>query len=129
MSPQPQCPYNFMSSNNSSSPLLAGGLPPLRPSTTPSLGVVRRWQICQIWPPLPAVPIDAANQPPSTPPNCLRTTHVLTAFPTVTGTKQPEDANRSIGGTYCVRTAVDGPYAASGIIACNCIAVVNASCT
>jgi hypothetical protein len=54
-----------------------------------------------------------------TPPNCLCATH----FPTVfffaaTGTKLPDDANRSIEQTYCIETAGDGPYAAVGIVAC-----------
>jgi hypothetical protein len=44
-------------------------------------------------------------------------------------TKLPEDINRSIWRTYCVGTAGDGPYSAAGIVACNRIVIVNASCT
>jgi hypothetical protein len=63
-------------------------------------------------------------------PNCLRAAHVLTAFLTAAaGTKLLDDADRSIGQTYCVGTAGDGPYAAAGIIACNHTVVFDASCT
>jgi hypothetical protein len=42
--------------------------------------------------------------------NCLRPAHFLTAFLfAAVKTKPPDDANRSIGQTYCVGTARDGP--------------------
>ena len=83
-----------------------------------------------IWSPRPTVPIDAANRPLSTPPNGLRAAHVPTAFPAAaTVTELPDDVNRSIGRTYCVGTAGDGPYVAMGIVACNLIVAVDASCT
>jgi hypothetical protein len=83
------------------------------------------------------VPIEAANRPLSTPPNGLRAAHVLTAFPAAAAaaaaaaavTELPDDVNRSIGRSFCVRAAGDGPYAAAGIIACNRIVVVDMSCT
>ena len=64
------------------------------------------------------------------PPNGLRVAHVPTAFPVAAMvTEQPDDVNRSIGWIYCVRTAGDGPYVAVGIVACNRIVAVEASCT
>jgi len=64
------------------------------------------------------------------PPNGLRATHVPTAFPAAAAvTELPDDVNRSIGRTYCVGTAGDGPYVAAGIVACNRIIAVDASCT
>ena len=64
------------------------------------------------------------------PPKGLRVAHVPTAFPAAAaGTELPDDVNRSIGWTYCVGTAGDGPYAAAGIVACNRIVAVVASCT
>ena len=85
----------------------------------------------EILPPRPAVLINAANRPLSTPPNGLRATHVPTAFPTTAAvTKLPDDVNRSIEGTYCVRTLRgDSPYMAEGIVACNRIITGKASCT
>ena len=66
------------------------------------------------------MPIEAANQPLLTPPNGLRAAHVPTAFPAAAAvTELPDDVNRSIGRTYCVGTAGDGPYAAAGIAACS----------
>ena len=42
---------------------------------------------------------------------------VPTAFLTAAaGTERHDDANRSIGETYCVGTAGNGPYAAAGIV-------------
>ncbi len=74
------------------------------------------------------VPINAENQPLSTPPNGLRAAHVPTALPTTAAvTKQADDVNRSIGRTYCVGTAGYGPSAAAGIVACNRIVAVGAS--
>jgi len=77
------------------------------------------------------VPIDAANQLPSTPPNGLRANHVLTAFPAATVVTEllPDDVNRPIGQTYCIGTAGDGPHVAVGIVACNRIIHIDASCT
>ena len=76
------------------------------------------------------MPIEAANQPLSTPPNGLRAAHVPTAFFTAAAvTELPDDVNRSIGRTYCVGTAENGPYLAAGIVACNRIVAVDASCT
>jgi hypothetical protein len=73
---------------------------------------------------------DAANQLLLTPPNCLCAAHILFALPTAAvETKQQDNANRSIGRTYCIRSAADGPSAAVGIVACNRILVVNAPCT
>jgi hypothetical protein len=64
------------------------------------------------------------------PPNGLRTAHVPTAFPTTAAVAElPNNVNRSIGWTYCDGTAGDGPYAAAGIVACNRIVFVKASCT
>ncbi len=66
-------------------------------------------------------------QPPqiaSTPP------HILIALPTAAAeTEQQNDANRSIGWTYSIETAAGGPYAAAGIVTCNCIVVVGVPCT
>ncbi len=73
---------------------------------------------------------DAANRLLSTLPNRLRAAHVLIALPTAAAeTKQQDDANRSIGWTYCIGTAADSPYVPVGIVACNCIVVINAPCT
>ncbi len=60
-----------------------------------------------------------------------RAAHVLTAFPAADAvTELLDDVNRwSIGWTYCVGTAGDGPYAAAGIVACNPIVAVDATCT
>jgi hypothetical protein len=103
---------------------------PLRPLTSNTHGSRTVVVYCRIWPRLPTVPIDAANQPTVTPPNCLCAAHVPTAFPPVAvGTELPDDANRSVGQTYCIGIARDGPYTASRIVACNHIVVVDASCT
>ena len=75
---------------------------------------------------------DAANRLLSTPPNRLRAAHILIVLPTAAAeTERQDDANRSIGWTYCIGTAADGPYAAVGIVACNCnrIVVIDAPCT
>ena len=73
---------------------------------------------------------DAANRLLSTPPNHLRTAHISIALPTAAAeTERQDDANRSIGWTYCIGIAADGPYAAAGIVACNRIVVVDALCT
>ncbi len=73
---------------------------------------------------------NAANQLLSTPPNHLRAAHISIALPTAAAeTEQQDDANRSIGRTYCIGTATDGPYTAVGIVACIRIIVVHASCT
>jgi len=112
--------------------------PPLAPDQNPcvpSPKTTMRAQQCRwerrIRPPRPTVPIDAANRPLSTPPNGLRTAHVPTAFPAAAAvTELPDDVNtRSIGRTCCVGTAGDGPYAAGGIVGCNRIVAVYASCT
>jgi hypothetical protein len=59
-----------------------------------------------------------------------RAAHVLTAFPTADAvTELLDDVNRSIGRTYCFGTVGDGPYAAAGIVACNPIVAVDATCT
>ena len=59
-----------------------------------------------------------------------RAAHVPTAFPAAGAvTELLDDVNRSIGRTYCVGTAGDDPYAAVGIVACNPIVAVNATCT
>jgi len=64
------------------------------------------------------------------PPNGLRAAHVPTAFPTAAAEAElPNDVNRSIAWTYCNGTAGDSPYAAAGIVACNRIVVIEASCT
>ena len=56
--------------------------------------------------------------------------YVPTAFPAAAAvTELPDDVNRSIGRTYCVGTAGDGPYLAAGIVGCNRIVAGNASCT
>ncbi len=56
--------------------------------------------------------------------------YVPTAFPAAAAvTELPDDVNRSIGRTYCVGTAGDGPYVTAGIVACNHIVVVDESCT
>jgi hypothetical protein len=52
---------------------------------------------------------DTANWPSLTPPNCLRAAHISIAFPASTETEQQEDANRSIGRTYCIGTTADSP--------------------
>ncbi len=80
------------------------------PSTTTHVRVSSwRWH-CQIWPPLPMAPIDAAKSSLMQAQNCLHPTHFLTAFLlAAAGTEPPDDANRSIGQTYCIRTAGDGP--------------------
>ena len=63
------------------------------------------------------------------PPNCLRAAHISIALPTAAAeTEQHDDANRSIGRTYCIGTATDGPYMAVGIDACNPIVVANVLC-
>ena len=70
--------------------------------------------------------------PPKYLPNGLCAAHVPTAFPGPAAaalTELPDDVNRSIGRTYCVGTAGDGPNAAVGIVACNRIVAVDASCT
>ncbi len=42
--------------------------------------------------------------------NCLRPAHFLTAFLfAAAGTEPLDDANRSIGQTYCIGMAGDGP--------------------
>jgi hypothetical protein len=65
-----------------------------------------------------------------TPPNHLHAAHILIAFlAAAVETKQQGDDNRSIGQNYCIGTAADGPYVAVGIVACNHIVVVDASCT
>ena len=75
------------------------------------------------------VPIDTANRPLSTPPNGLRTAHVPTAFPAAAAvTELLDDVNRSIGRTYCVGTAENGPYLAAGIVACNRIVTIDTLC-
>ncbi len=59
--------------------------------------------------------------------NCLHAAHVLIAFlATAVETKQQDNANRSIGQTYCIGTTTHGPYAAAGIFACNHIVIVYA---
>ncbi len=73
---------------------------------------------------------NAANQLLLTPPNCLRAAHISIALPTAAAeTERQNNANRSIGRTYCIGTAADSPYTAAGIVACNRIVVVNAPCT
>ena len=73
---------------------------------------------------------NAANRLLWTPPNRLHAAHILVALPTAAAeTEQQDNANRSIGQTYCIGTAADSPYAAAGIVACNRIIVVNALCT
>ena len=43
--------------------------------------------------------------------NCLCAANVMTVFlAAAAGTKLPDDVNRSIRQTYCVRTSRDGPY-------------------
>ena len=100
------------------------------PSPTSPMRAQRWRRERQIWPPRPTVPIDTANRPLSTPPNGLRAAPVPTAFPAAAAvTELPDDVNRSIGLTYFVGTARDGPYVAVGIVACNRIITVNASCS
>ena len=63
---------------------------------------------------------NAENRLSSIPPNCLHAAHISIAFPAAaTETEQQDDANRSIGWTYCIRTAADGQYAAAEIVSCN----------
>ena len=51
------------------------------------------------------------------PPNHLHTVHVATAFlAAAAGTKLPDNADRSIGLTYCVGTTGNEPYVAAGIV-------------
>jgi hypothetical protein len=70
------------------------------------------------------------NQPLSTPPNHIRAAHISIAFlAAATETKQQDNANRSIGQNYYIRTAADSSYVAAGIVACKHIVVVNASYT
>jgi hypothetical protein len=84
-----------------------------------------RWH-CQIRLLLQTVPEYPSKQTQ----NCLRAAHVLIAFLTTAAeTEQQDNANRSIGKTYCIGTAADGPYAAAGIIVCNYIVIVYALCT
>ena len=88
----------------------------------PNLASVRNAHIANI--------SNAANRLLSTPPNCLRAAHISIALPTAASeTEQQDDANRSIGRTYCIGTATNGPYAAAGIVPCNRIVVVDAPCT
>jgi hypothetical protein len=70
------------------------------------------------------------TRPLSTPPNHLRTAHILIAFlATAAETEKKDDDNRFICRNYCIGTAADGPYVAAGIITCNHIVVVDTSCT
>jgi hypothetical protein len=70
------------------------------------------------------------NQPLLTPPNNIRAACILTALLAAAGeTEQLDDVNRSIGQTYCIRTAPDSPCAAAGIVTRNHIVIINASCT
>ncbi len=64
------------------------------------------------------------------PTNHLCAAQILIAFLTTAAkTEQQNDDNRSIGQNYCIGTATDGPYVAVGIVACNHIIIVDASCT
>ena len=55
-------------------------------------------------PPLPSPPAPLNDN------TCEGAAHVLTAFLfAAAGTEPPDDVNRSIGQTYCVGTAGDGP--------------------
>ena len=57
------------------------------------------------------------------------TAHVPTAFLTAAaGTERHDDANRSIGQTYCVGTAGKGPFVAAGIVVCTTLSSI-ARCT
>ncbi len=49
----------------------------------------------------------------------------LPFFAAAEKTEQQDDANNSIGGTYCIGTATDGPYVAAGIVTCNHIVIDN----
>ena len=53
---------------------------------------------------------DAANQLLWTPPNRIHAAHILIALPTAAAeTEQQDNANRSIGQTYCIGTSADSP--------------------
>jgi hypothetical protein len=55
-------------------------------------------------------PINATKSLSMQAQNRLRLAHFLTAFLfAAAGTEPPDDANRSIGQTYCIGTAGDGP--------------------
>ena len=55
----------------------------------------------------------------------LHTTHVPTAFLAAAArTELRDDANRSKGQTYHVRTVRDGPYAAAGIVVCTTLSLL-----
>ncbi len=74
--------------------------------------------------------VDIAKLTDFDPPNHLCTAQILIAFLTTAAeTEQQNDDNRSIGQNYCIGTATDGPYRAVGIVACNHIIIVDASCT
>jgi hypothetical protein len=69
-------------------------------------------------------------QPLLTAQNHLRAAHILIAFlAAAVETEQQDDDNRSIGRNYCIGTIADGPYMASGIVACKHIVIVEALCT
>ena len=109
-------------------------LPPLPPPSRPLNDNTRGGALPAAASPnlvaLATVPQNMQNRPSMLIPNRLDADHVPTAFLTAAaGTELPDDVNRSIGWTYCVGTAGDGPYAAAGIVACNRIVAVVASCT
>ncbi len=109
------------------SPPLARDLPPLLPINDTIVGSIM-------------LALESANSSSglnvhvdnalSTPPNHLRAAHILIAFlAAATETEQQDNDNRSIGWNYCIGTTADGPYMATGILACNHIVIVNTSCT
>jgi hypothetical protein len=106
-------------------------LHPLTNNTHESVTAAAEWpNLASAWNAHIANIGNTANRLLLTPLNCLRAAHILIALPTAAAeTEQQDDANRSIGGTYCIGTATDGPYAAAGIAACNRIVVVDAPCT
>ncbi len=99
-------------------------------SLTTSMGPVCNWQNWQICPLGLMRTWTTPNWLLLTPQNHLRATHILIAFlAAATETEQQDDDNRSIGWNYCIGTTADGPYVAAGIVACEHIIVLDASCS
>jgi hypothetical protein len=131
---QPRDPIDTTTLDTFSPPPLVRDHNPLHPltnNTHESAPVVAKWPNSASTQNAHVANIgNAANRLLSTPPNCLCAAHISIALPTAaTKTEQQDNANRSIGQTYCIKTAADGPYAAVGIIACNRIVVIDAPCT
>ncbi len=107
-------------------PPLPPGAPPCHPSTTIYMQVSPWWWHHPIWLLHPTVPKKAEQKVKKghPPPKLLCAANVLTAFlVAAAGTEPPDDANRSIGQTYCFGTTGNGPYVAEHIVACSHIVV------